>query len=133
MFTPLGTPTSQLSVGEPLPVYAPPSVRWHGKPHGTRSILPSRNASRYALAAATSVSRVSRLFAGIASQFSIDEYFKYASALNSQYPVVVQRISISAILSWFTRSRVPSTYGLSLSATIDSVNAWHVEVSSRLR
>ena len=46
MFTPLGTPTSQLSDGEPLPVYAPPSTRTQGKPHGTRSIFPSRNASR---------------------------------------------------------------------------------------
>ena len=30
MFTPLGTPTSQLSVGDPLPVCAPPSVRLQG-------------------------------------------------------------------------------------------------------
>ena len=33
-------------VGEPLPVYMPPSTRTQGKPHGTWSIFPSRNASR---------------------------------------------------------------------------------------
>src|SRR6185295_8863845 len=98
MFTPAGTPTSQLSDGEPLPVYAPPSKRTQGKPQGTRSSFFSRNASRYALAAATSLPRGVRFFAGIASHFSVEEYLRYASALKSQYPVVVQRISTSTIL-----------------------------------
>jgi hypothetical protein len=46
MFTQAGTPTSQLSLSVPLPVYAPPSVRWQGYPQGTKSFFPSRNASR---------------------------------------------------------------------------------------
>ena len=41
-----GAPTSQLSDGTSLPVWAPPSVRSQGKPQGTRSIFFSRKASR---------------------------------------------------------------------------------------
>lgn len=95
----LGIPALQLSAALPLPVYAPPSNRLHGVPHGTRALAPlSLHISKYASAAFTNTSFESCRFAGMGSHDSLEAWRRVADALNSHAPVVVEMVSMDVIV-----------------------------------